>query len=233
MTAYKSAHTITDNWQSLGNLQANMLNFLENHDEQRIASDFFAGNQEKARPALVVSATMNTNPFMVYFGQELGERGMDAEGFSGRDGRTTIFDYWNLPVFCQKITPEQKALRLYYQKIIRLCNESKAIREGLFYDLMYANLGRENFNPHRQYACMRYQDDELVLIVANFDDNPVAVSVRIPAHVFEYFQIEERQFKSAKELLSGKKQSVVLRKDADYSVNIPANDAAIIIFKIK
>ena len=73
-----------------------MLNFLENHDEQRIASDFFAGNATKALPALIVSACMNTNPMMIYFGQELGEPGMESEGFSGRDGRTTIFDYWSI-----------------------------------------------------------------------------------------------------------------------------------------
>ena len=60
-----------------------MLNFLENHDEQRIASDYFAGNGSKAIPAMIVSACMNTNPVMIYFGQELGEHGMDTEGFSG------------------------------------------------------------------------------------------------------------------------------------------------------
>ena len=75
-----------------------MLNFLENHDEQRIASDFFAGDPRKGIPALIVSACMNTNPMMIYFGQEFGELGMDSEGFSGRDGRTTIFDYWSVDV---------------------------------------------------------------------------------------------------------------------------------------
>ena len=74
-----------------------MLNFLENHDEQRIASDYFGRKRlEKPSPAMIVSACMNTNPVMIYFGQELGEHGMDTEGFSGRDGRTTIFDYWSV-----------------------------------------------------------------------------------------------------------------------------------------
>ena len=90
---YTSATAITGCWQAVNDIQGHMLNFLENHDEQRIASDFFAGDARKALPALVVSACMNTNPMMVYFGQELGERGMDCEGFSGQDGRTTIFDY--------------------------------------------------------------------------------------------------------------------------------------------
>ena len=82
----ESATAITRAWQNLGGIEKRMLNFLENHDEQRVASNFFAGNPRKAIPALIVSACMNTNPMMIYFGQEFGERGMDNEGFSGRDG---------------------------------------------------------------------------------------------------------------------------------------------------
>lgn len=93
---YESAASITHCWQSLNGIEKKMLNFLENHDEQRIASDFFAGDPRKGIPALIVSACMNTNPMMIYFGQEFGEPGMDSEGFSGRDGRTTIFDYWSI-----------------------------------------------------------------------------------------------------------------------------------------
>ncbi|GHV10174.1 alpha-amylase [Bacteroidia bacterium] len=231
-TTYKPVHTITDCWQSVENLQPHLLNFLENHDEQRIASDFFAAKPERGRPALVISATMNTNPFMVYFGQELGERGMETEGFSGLDGRTTIFDYWNLPVLCHPLTPEQEALRYYYQRVIRLCNESKAIREGTFYDLMYANMWREGFDCNRQYAYMRYKEDELLLIVANFDEEPTNAYVLIPPHVFDFFDIEESQIKQARELLTGKEYPADLRRDEDYSVYVPANDAAIICFKI-
>ena len=51
-----------------------MLNFLENHDELRIASDFFAGSAKNSFAALYVSLLLNTSPFMLYFGQEVGER---------------------------------------------------------------------------------------------------------------------------------------------------------------
>ena len=71
----ESATAITRAWQSLGGIEKRMLNFLENHDEQRIASDFFASNPRKAIPALIVSACMNVNPMMIYFGQEFGELG--------------------------------------------------------------------------------------------------------------------------------------------------------------
>ena len=91
------AHLITGSWQSIGDLQYSMLNFLENHDEQRVASDFNIGNPFKAIPELAVSLLLNTAPFMLYFGQEFGERGMLSEGFSGVDGRTSIFDYCSAP----------------------------------------------------------------------------------------------------------------------------------------
>ena len=143
---YAPASAITSCWQSLGGIDAHILNFLENHDEQRIASDFFVGDATKAIPALIISATISTGAFMLYFGQELGEKGMDYEGFSGRDGRTTIFDYWNPTTInnwynegkCSltKLTIEQKKLRKNYNRILTLCNEEAAIREGLFYDLM-------------------------------------------------------------------------------------------------
>lgn len=93
--AWQSATRITTSWQNLGDLQRYMLNFLENHDEQRFASGFFGRDAERCFPALAVSLMMNITPFMTYFGEEVGEKGMDEEGFSGLDGRTTIFDWWS------------------------------------------------------------------------------------------------------------------------------------------
>ena len=90
----RPAHHITRQWQSVDDILPEMLYFLENHDEQRIASDFFCGSAERSLPAFMVCAWLHSNPVMLYAGQEFGERGMDAEGFSGLDGRTTIFDYW-------------------------------------------------------------------------------------------------------------------------------------------
>lgn len=93
---WQSAEGITRNWQYLGDLQPYMLNFLENHDEQRFASDFFGKEGRNTLAALYTSLFMNRAPFMIYMGEELGERGMDEEGFSGKDGRTTIFDWWSV-----------------------------------------------------------------------------------------------------------------------------------------
>ena len=108
----QSTQAITSAWQQTDDIRDHMLYFLENHDELRIGSDFFAADGRKAVPALVVNALMQQNPFMLYAGQEYGEHGMDCEGFSGRDGRTTIFDYWSVDTLCRaakkELTPEEQ-----------------------------------------------------------------------------------------------------------------------------
>ena len=186
---HESATEITRCWQSLGGIEQRMLNFLENHDEQRIASDFFAGVPWKAIPALIVAACMNTNPMMVYFGQELGERGMDHEGFSGCDGRTTIFDYWSVDTIRRwrnggkfdgrMLTDDEKRLQAAYRRVLTLCREEKAISQGQFFDLMYANIGGWRFNEHRQFTFLRKYGNEVLLFVINFDPVPAEVAVNI------------------------------------------------------
>ncbi len=209
----QSATAITTAWQRLDGIERRMLNFLENHDEQRIASDFFAGEARKAIPALIVSACMNTSPMMIYFGQEFGERGMDSEGFSGLDGRTSIFDYWSVSTIRRwrnegkfdghMLTDEEKHLSDIYRRILNLCNEEKAIACGDFFDLMYANLNGWRFNEHKQYAFLRKHEDELLLIAVNFDANPVNVAINIPAHAFEYLQAKPLDYYQATDLLNG------------------------------
>ena len=217
---YTSATAITRCWQSLDGIEKRMLNFLENHDEQRVASDYFAGDPCKAIPALAVSACMNTNPMMIYFGQEYGEKGMDCEGFSGRDGRTTIFDYWCVDTIWRwrnggkfdgkKLTAEQKRLYDTYRKILTLCNKEKAISDGLFFDLMYANQNGWRFNEHKQYAFMRKYRGELLFVVANFDGQPISVAVNIPPHAFDFFSIPQAVSYQATDLLTGLEETVSL-----------------------
>ena len=242
ITGSSPATSITSCWQAIDDIQGNMLNFLENHDEQRIASDFFAADPWKAVPALIVSATMNKNPFMIYTGQELGERGMDEEGFSGLDGRTSIFDYWSVAslrnwynngkVDLALLTDEQKELRSIYSKILNLCNNSKAIREGKFYDLMYVNPPGTFFNPDKQFAYMRFSDGELILIVANFDNQDLDIKVFLPANVFDYFEIDENTITDAKDLLSGQKYSHSVARDSHYSLSVKMHSATLIKFSV-
>jgi len=206
------ARDITNAWQQLGNIQENMLNFLENHDEQRIASGFFAGDGMYAIPAMIVSATLTNAPVMIYSGQELGEQGMDSEGFSGLDGRSTIFDYWGTPSvqawanngkFDGKLlTEEQKQLRAFYRKLLNITLSEKAITNGLMYDLEYANFDNPKFNSHEQYAYLRKFNDELLLVLVNFDDKHLDTEIRIPHEAFLYLNIKEGEKYSATDLLS-------------------------------
>lgn len=239
---HETATNIPFRWQSLSGIEKHMLNFLENHDEQRIASEFFAGNPFKAIPAMVVSACMNTNPVMVYFGQELGEAGMDEEGFSGRDGRTTIFDYWTIDTIRRwrnggkfdgkLLTKEEKKLQGFYSTLLNLCNKEKAIREGVFFDLTYANLEGIVFNEHKQYAFFRKSGKDLIFIVVNFDENPAAPSVKIPTHAFEYLGIPFKENYKAKDLLTGNTETLTMAPDQCTQVLLEGFGAKILKIKL-
>lgn len=227
------AQAITGAWQTVDDIRDHMLYFLENHDEQRVASDFFAGNGRNGVPAFIASVLMSASPFMLYFGEEYGERGMDKEGFSGYDGRTTIFDYWNVDTVCRaawdSLTDEEKYLRDIHSKILRLANKEKVFSEGLFYDLMYVNPWSDNFNSDRQYAFLRRVAKTLALIVVNFDDADKHTEVRIPAHAFEFLNIKEKTA-NATELLTGEKLNVELKKDDTVAMMVPARGACILKF---
>ena len=243
VTCYgQSASAITGCWQSLEGIQMNMLNFLENHDEQRIASDFFAGNAEKARPAMIVSACMNANPVMVYFGQEFGERGMDEEGFSGRDGRTTIFDYWTVDTIRRwrnggkfdgkLLTDEEKALQAFYTRVLNLCTSENALAEGTFYDLMYANYDNPRFNSHRQYTFFRKLKKELILVVVNFDEAPAEVGINIPAHAFDFLEIPAKDTIKATDLLTGKREDIALSPTLQASTHVDGFSGKVLKVKL-
>ena len=195
ITSDASTQTITDCWKRLQGLDGYMLRFLENHDEQRIASRFFAKNPWKAIPAMMLAATMNTNPVMLYFGQEVGENAGGATGFSGDDGKTSIFDYCHVPQHQRwmnngafdggLLSENDKALRATYSEILQLCCSKESIKTGAFYDLMWAN-------PRitRQYFYLRHNENEKLLFCLNFDAQAIEVDVIIPQDAWETINIK-------------------------------------------
>ncbi len=225
MCGYRPASDITSAWQSVDDIHDHMLNFLENHDEQRIASDFFAGDAKKGIPALMVAALFQSNPMMIYAGQEFGEKGMAKEGFSGIDGRSTIFDYWNTPTVMKafynigRLSPQQRYIRDTYYKILRLCNEETAISEGLTYDLMYANFDKLTFDTSKLFAFMRKKDKDLLLIVANFDKEAQEVSVTIPEHAIEFLRIRQN-FYLMTDLLTGESIDAVISPNGEIKMSV-------------
>ena len=217
-----STQEITRQWQATDDIKDNMLYFLENHDEQRIASDFFAGSAEKGIPGLIVSALLQHNPFMLYAGEEFGERGMDAEGFSGCDGRTTIFDYWCVDTLRKgyyarkELDKDEKALEKIHSQILNIATLEDAVSCGKFFDLMYVNQ-----HLYQQYAFMRGHGNEILLVVANFSDKSESMQLNIPQAALDYLSIAPGKYK-AKDLLSKKDISIHLSCSRNAKFTVPA-----------
>jgi len=237
------ASQITGCWQSLQGNDAYMLRFLENHDEQRIASRFFAGDPWKAIPAMLVSATMNKGTVMLYFGQEVGEPAEGASGFSGDDGRTTIFDYWREPEHQKwmndgkfdggKLSKEQQALRDKYREIASIAKE-EAVVNGEFYDLMYFNEDNPQFDSERIYVYLIYTGNQKLLFVANFSPEKMHTKVKIPKHAFEMMGMGDISGISLKGLLNEKfHEELGIEKLVESGVEMVLEGLDYTILKIK
>ena len=207
---WQSTSGITRNWQFLSDIQPYMLNFLENHDEQRFASEFFGGDAMKTLAPLYVSLFLNTAPFMIYFGEEVGEKGMDHEGFSGRDGRTTIFDWWSVAsvrrlrkmissgayktLDAGKITMaglerEEAEIFCRFAEAIRTAAADEAVRKGSTYDLCYCNMSSDGFDKNRHFAFLRDYEEHTLLIATNFSQYEAKMKLVIPEHAFDWMGI--------------------------------------------
>lgn len=212
MCSNVSAARLTSAWQTVDGIQAHMLNFLENHDEQRFGSPQYAGNPALVLPSLVASSMMSTGPMMIYMGQELGEQALESEGFSGADGRTTIFDYWSLSTLRRwladvggqtSLTAREQWLRRLYRTVLRACNDEAALREGAFFDLMYVNYDNPTVNPHRHYLFLRCQGREVIVAALNFGAEKASMSINIPQHALDILGIQAAVNARATDLLSG------------------------------
>jgi len=183
-TGNLSARAITWNWQFLSGLQPRMLDFLENHDEQRVSSRFFLGSAAKAYAALAVSLLFNDASFMLYFGQEAGEAASESD-----NGRTSIFDITRPATVGRlyeaihgagSLLPQEEAVLERYRQMLRYA-KIPAFSQGKCWDLCYCNLSSEGFDADRHFAFLRYDDSEAYLVFCNFSDSPVPrVSIAFP-----------------------------------------------------
>ena len=166
---------------------------------------------------------------MIYAGQETGEKAEDAEGFSGRDGRTTIFDYWSVPSLRRwlnngkadggQLSQVESDLRAVYAHILRLLNSEKAISEGEFFDLMYVNFSNPSFSPHRNYAFLRRCGDEVILIAVNFSDEGRELEINIPPLALGMYGIRQG-LKRGKELISEREADVTVSSETPFRTHI-------------
>jgi len=198
--------------QDTHGIDQHMLRFMENHDEQRIASRDFAGDPWLAIPGMIVTATLNTGPVMVYAGQEVGEPAIGAEGFSSDDGRTSIFDYWGVPEL-QKwvnngafdgghLSADQKRLRLFYSTLLNVVNTSEALHSGKFYELMLANERQPGFDQHL-YIYLRYTDKQRILVITNFNRSKRHIRIKFPDDLLKQLNLKGGQ--EFTDMLSGAK----------------------------
>ena len=221
--AWQSTRKITWNWQSLGDLQPYMLNFLENHDEQRFASDFFGKDAGNVFAALYASLYFNRASFMIYSGQEVGERGMYQEGFSGKDGRSTIFDWYTsdkVRKLWRYIHGDMKALDRKdvallerYRSALTQATGNRAVISGSTYDLCYCNLSSDGFCVDRHFAFLRDCGDDTVLVACNFSNVDAEMELSIPEHAFQWLELNETE---------------TLNHNKPIHLKVPAMDAAVV-----
>ncbi len=231
---------ITNVWKNeSGDISEHMLRFLENHDEQRIASRFFASDPWAAVPAMTLAATLHTGPLMLYFGQELGVNPTKAEGFQGDDGRTTIFDYWGVPEYQAwtnggkfdggKLTDNQRRLRQFYQQLNQLVGSSDAIRTGDFYDLQAANATSTGYDQTRVFSYLRYSNKQKLLIICNFDKKkPAKTSVKIPAEAWQKMKLNASQSHSFADIFR-----TVTKRTGKGSVSVELPPLGVLVLQIK
>ncbi len=224
------ATAITHTWKQLEGIGRHMLRFMENHDEQRIASAHFAGTPRAGIPSMTISATIHQGPVMLYCGQETGEPAQGETGFSGDDGRTTIFDYYGIPTFQQwfnhglcdgeLLSSEQHQLRNFYSKLLNTCSHG-VITSGHFYDLMWANQSASGFNDQHCYAFLRWDQQNVWLVVTSFHPrNTLPLQVAIPEHFFEISHTRPLEPKNVSPVLMGLHPDTGLQQVVENSLRL-------------
>lgn len=226
--------------QGLADIEHHMMHFLENHDEQRIASPEFAGDPKKVLPAMVVSATIGTSPTMIYFGQEVGEPGAQDAGF-GKPSRTSIFDYVGVPHHQKwmnggkfdggRLNEEEKSLRDYYKRLLNFTIKSKALM-GAYHEINTFNI--EN-NPNYEqglFSYVRYNHQEKLIIVCNFYQNTsVNHDIILPKELIQKWQLKDGAY-ALKEQLFGKKNVTLTVKKGEGRITLNLLPLESVIWKM-
>ena len=214
--------------QNLKDIEHHLLHFLENHDEQRIASSDFAGDAKRGKPAMVVSATISTSPTMIYFGQEVGEPANEMAGF-GQPTRTSIYDYIGVPNHQRWVndkafdggqsTPEEKELRNFYKRLLNFTINSDALM-GDYADIHYYNRDNtQNYN-HRVLSYVRWSENEKLIVVANFDfQERYTFDLKIPNEIISLWNLKNGSYR-LEELLFSEFQLELLIKNGQGAVKL-------------
>lgn len=212
----------------VADIDRHMLKFLENHDEQRIASPEFAGSADKGKPAMVVSTLVGKAPTLLYFGQEVGEAGALDAGF-GKPSRTSIFDYVGVPAHQGwlnggkydggGLTAEQTTLRTFYQQLLKFSSEASALN-GDFVSLHPLNLTSPGYSE-QQLSFARFDEKQQLLVVSNFSEQPVSFRLQLPAELVQAWNMNDQPVKFA-DLLSQQQLLTSPQNGHSLQIELPA-----------
>lgn len=241
MQGYGLTDNIPPIQEGLKDIEHHMLHFLENHDEQRIASPEFAGDPNKGKPAMVVSATISTAPTMIYFAQELGEDGSENAGF-GSASRTSIFDYVGVPALQRWVnekkfdggqsTKEELDLRDFYKRLLNFTISSDALM-GQYQDIHQHNReNSENYNS-KLLSFVRYSESEKLIVIANFDaENDYNFELKIPKDIVEKWHLENKNYQ-LKDMLYNNEKINLKVTDNQASILVKINPLQSYILKVQ
>ncbi|RBN50802.1 alpha-amylase family protein [Flavobacterium psychrolimnae] len=194
---------LSDIQNGMADIEHHMLHFLDNHDEQRLASPEFAGTPQKGKPLMVVSTTISTSPTMVYFGQEVGEAGNENAGF-GTHSRTSIFDYIGVPNHQRwmnggkfdggQLTKDEKELRDFYKKLLNFSLNSSALM-GKYQEIQTLNRQTTQGYDPGIYAFTRWSDIEKLIVVTNFSWITTSnFELKIPSDIIQKWNLKDGNY---------------------------------------
>nr|WP_250207410.1 alpha-amylase family protein [Alteromonas oceanisediminis] len=202
MQGHGDASVLAETQTRMQDIEAHMLHFLENHDEQRIAAPEFAGSAEKGKPALVVSALISRSPTMLYFGQDVGEDGSEETGF-GDPSRTTIFDYAGVPAHQRwmnngafdggQLSDTERQLREFYIKVMNISAQHPAM-QGDYMSLHSANVAQQGEYDDKTFAFARWQDDARLLVASQFTSSRKQFDLVVPEAVIQQWSLPPGEY---------------------------------------
>ena len=227
--------------KGMADIEHHMLHFLENHDEQRIASPEFVGDAQIAKPAMVVSATLSTSPTMIYFGQEVGEPGAGDAGF-GKPSRTSIFDYIGVPHHQRwvnnkefdggQLTVGEKELRDFYKRLLNFTIQSDALM-GDYQEIHFYNKEHTEGYDHRVLSYVRWSANEKLIIVTNFDvQKSYAFDLKIPQDVIGKWELKDQEYLLQEALYGQVKKSLVIT-NGEGEISVELAPLQSYIFKVE
>ncbi|NJB71828.1 glycosidase [Saonia flava] len=227
--------------EGMMDIEHHMLHFLENHDEQRIASPEFVGKAEIGKPAMVVSATISTSPTMIYFGQEVGEPGAENAGF-GNPSRTSIFDYIGVPHHQRwvnnkkfdggQLSETEAELRDFYKRLLNFTVKSPALM-GEYREIHRFNREHTKNYNHRVLSYVRWSADEKLIVVSNFDVNDsFSFELKVPNEIVAEWKLKNESYQLSEELYHKKNQTLKVEEGMG-RLNVELEPLESVIYKVK